>query len=55
MTLRFGEPGTAAAEFQRDVTSRRPFLDVLAVLRQAIDLVRLDPRAPTRPTRCGSS
>lgn len=37
MTLVFGQPGTAAASFQLDVTSQRSFPDVLATLRQAID------------------
>ena len=37
MTLVFGQPGTAAAEFQFDGNSRRPFPEVLAALRQAID------------------
>lgn len=51
MTLVFGQPGTAAAEFQLDVTSRLPFPQVLTALRQAIDqagmkvLHEIDPQA----------
>ncbi len=54
MTLDFGQPGTAAAQFQFDVTSRRPFPEVLAALRQAIDqadmkvLHEIDPQGALR-------
>lgn len=37
MTLVLGQPGTAAAEFQLDVTSRRPLPEILASLQEAID------------------
>ena len=54
MPLFFGQPGTPAAEFQLDVTSRRPFPEVLAALRQAINeagmkvLQEIDPQGALR-------
>lgn len=54
MTLVLGHPGAATAEFQLDVTSRRPFPEALAVLRQAIDgagmrvLQEIDPQEALR-------
>ncbi|MGI4810195.1 MAG: DUF302 domain-containing protein [Janthinobacterium lividum] len=54
MTLVFGQPGTAAAEFQLNITSQRPFSEVLAALRQAIDqagmkvLHEIDPQGALR-------
>lgn len=54
MTLVFGQHGTDAAAFQLDVTSRRPFPDVLTALRQAIDeagmklLHEIDPQGALR-------
>lgn len=54
MTFVFGQPGIAAAEFQLDMTSQRPFPEVLAALRQAIDqagmkvLHEIDPQGALR-------
>ena len=54
MTLVFGQAGTDAAAFQLDVTSRRPFLDVLTALREAIGragmkvLHEIDPQGALR-------
>ncbi len=54
MTLVFGQPGTDAAALQLDVTSRRPFSEVLTALRQAIDgagmkvLHEIDPQGALR-------
>ncbi|MGI4795444.1 MAG: DUF302 domain-containing protein [Janthinobacterium lividum] len=54
MTLVFGQPGTAAAEFQLCVNSWRPFSEVLASLQEAIDqagmkvLQEIDPQGALR-------
>ncbi len=54
MSLVFGQPSTAAAEFQLEMTSKRAFPEVVDALRQAIDqagmkvLQEIDPQGALR-------